>query len=434
MSLPGHLVDLIENKSIHDLDIEAASWYLLDAIANIAAGLNTDQGRILRRWFLEEIPDTSRKVLFMGALMHILEMDDLHRKSVVHPGCVVIPTVIAVGLLADISGRMMLKAAIKGFEACTRIGNSVGPAHYKIWHNTATCGTFGAAYAAGSLMGISSNELCHALGNAGTQSSGLWEFVENGSMSKHLHAGRAGQSGLIAAELARHGFSGSHTILEGDRGFYAACCPDATPLELLADPESKWQIHQTSIKPWPCCRHTHPAIDAAMEISSKIDGDFPESIAVGVTQATIDVCDNPIPETVYEAKFSVQHCVSVAMLSGKIGFDSFESEARRLTAPLNKTITLHCDVKFEQRYPEAWGADIKAEMKGGNVIIAQRDNAKGDPDAPLSPKEMKEKAVMLFTHAGIKEPLEWIEKILCIHKDNSSFSENELYHLLGLKA
>ena len=88
-------------------------------------------------------------------------------------------------------------------------------------------------------------------------------------MSKHLHAGRAGQSGLIAAELAHHGFSGSDSILEGDRGFYAAFCPDATPEALLADPESKWQIHQTSIKPWPCCRHTHPAIDAALEISKK---------------------------------------------------------------------------------------------------------------------------------------------------------------------
>ena len=115
MSLTGQLIDLIENKSIDNEDIEVASWYLLDAIANIAAGLNTDQGRILRRWFLEEIPDTSRKVLFMGALMHILEMDDLHRRSVVHPGCVVIPAVIAIGMRSGISGRMMLEAVIKGF-------------------------------------------------------------------------------------------------------------------------------------------------------------------------------------------------------------------------------------------------------------------------------------------------------------------------------
>ena len=98
MSLTEQLIELIENKSIDDEDIEVASWFLLDAIANITAGRNTEQGRVLRRWFLEESPDTSRKVLFMGALMHILEMDDLHRRSVVHPGCVVIPAVLAVGL------------------------------------------------------------------------------------------------------------------------------------------------------------------------------------------------------------------------------------------------------------------------------------------------------------------------------------------------
>jgi 2-methylcitrate dehydratase PrpD len=122
------------------------------------------------------------------------------------------------------------------------------------------------------------------------------------------------------------------------------------------------------------------------------------------------------------------------MLSGKVGFDSFESEARQLTAPLNSKITLHCDENFEQRYPEAWGANIKAEMKDGNVIMAHRDHAKGDPDAPLSPKEMKEKAVMLFKHAEIEEPLKWTEKILRFHKDDSSFTENDLHHLMGLKA
>ena len=95
MSLTGQLVELIENKSIDDEDLEAASWFLLDAIANIAAGRNTEQGRILSRWFLEEPPDTSRKVLWLRSLMHILEVDHLHRRSVVHPGCVVIPAVLA---------------------------------------------------------------------------------------------------------------------------------------------------------------------------------------------------------------------------------------------------------------------------------------------------------------------------------------------------
>ncbi|MDP7620613.1 MAG: MmgE/PrpD family protein, partial [SAR324 cluster bacterium] len=229
MTLTEQLIELIESKSIEDEDISAASWFVLDAMANIAAGRNSDPGRILNRWFLDEPPNTSRTVLWLGALMHILEVDDLHRQSVVHPGCVVIPTVLSLALREGLSGRELLEAVLKGFEACTRIGNSVGPAHYKIWHNTATCGTFGAAYAAGTILGLSKSQLRDALGNAGTQSSGLWEFVESGTMSKHLHAGRAGQSGVIAADLARYGLSGSPTILEGKRGFYAACCPDANP-------------------------------------------------------------------------------------------------------------------------------------------------------------------------------------------------------------
>ena len=154
MTLTEQLIELIESKSIEDDDINAASWFVLDAMANIAAGRNSDPGRILNRWFLDEPPNTSRTVLWLGALMHILEVDDLHRQSVVHPGCVVIPTVLSLGLREGLSGRKMLEAVLKGFEACTRLGNSVGPAHYKIWHNTATCGTFGAAYAAGSILGL----------------------------------------------------------------------------------------------------------------------------------------------------------------------------------------------------------------------------------------------------------------------------------------
>ena len=433
MTLTEQLIELIENKPIEDEDIKAASWFMLDAMANIAAGRNTDQGRILSRWFLEEPPDTSRKVLWVGSLMHILEMDDLHRRSVVHPGCVVIPAVLALGLREGVSGLQMLEAVVKGFEACTRIGNSVGPAHYKIWHNTATCGPFGAAYAAGTLFGLEKEQLRDALGNAGTQSSGLWEFSENGAMSKHLHAGRAGQSGLLSAELAKLGFSGSPTILEGKRGFYTACCPDANPDALLVDPEGSWQIHKTSIKPWPCCRHTHPAIDAALEISSKLDGGNIESIELGVTQATLDVCDKPTPETLYDAKFSLQHCVSVAILDGQVGFDAFESDARQRVAKMAMKISLERNEEIEKAYPNAWGAEVKVKLTNGKEFSVRRKHAKGDPDAPLSPTEFKEKATMLFRFGGVSEPEAWVERILELDRV-SSFRDSELIDLLDVSA
>ena len=431
MSLTEELIELIESKSIEDDDISAASWFVLDAMANIAAGRNSEPGRILNRWFLDEPPNTSRTVLWLGALMHILEVDDLHRQSVVHPGCVVIPTVLSLGLREGLSGRKMLEAVLKGFEACTRLGNSVGPAHYKIWHNTATCGTFGAAYAAGSILGLSKSELRDALGNAGTQSSGLWEFSASGTMSKHLHAGRAGQSGVIAADLASYGLSGSPTILEGKRGFYAACCPDAIPEALLSNPEGKWQLHHTSIKPWPCCRHTHPAIDAALEISLQLKGEVPESIELGVTQAALDVCDKPTPETLYDAKFSLQHSVSIAILCGQVGFDSFESEARQQTSVLASRISLKLDEKIEDAYPEAWGAEVKVVLTNGKELSVRRKHAKGDPDAPLSPAEMREKAAMLFSYGGVSDAETWVERILGLTNE-PSFRESDLIRLLDV--
>ena len=114
MTLTEQLINLIESKAIEDLDIEEASWFVLDAIANFVAGRNTEQGRIIERWYLDEPSNTLRTVLWMGASMHILEVDDLHRQSVVHPGCVVIPTVLSLGMREDISGLQMLGAVIKG--------------------------------------------------------------------------------------------------------------------------------------------------------------------------------------------------------------------------------------------------------------------------------------------------------------------------------
>jgi len=430
MTLTENLIELIENKNIEESDIDAAKWFFLDSVANIVAGGNTKQGKILKQWFLEEPPDTYRKVFLLGALMHILEVDDLHRQSVVHPGCVVIPTVISLGLRESISGKKMMESILKGFEACIRIGNTVGQKHYKIWHNTSTCGTFGAAYAAGTLLELNKSQLLEALGNAGTQSFGLWEFVENGKMSKHLHAGRAGQSGLLSADLARSGFTGAHSILEGKRGFYKAFCQDANPEILLKDKNDPWQLHKTSIKPWPCCRHTHPSIDAALELSRHMYNENLEYMELEVTQAAINVCDKPNPKTPYDAKFSLQHCVSVALLDGSIDFESFNNEKCKRTSEMSSLINLRINKEFDNAYPDYWGAAVKISLENGEVFSARRKSAKGDPDSPLSNQEMIKKAEKLFNYGGVKVPDYWVDQVLKIPLANS-FKNNTLNNLFN---
>ena len=431
MTLTEKLIELINVKPITEDDLAATAWFVLDGLANTVAGTNSPQGRILTEWFRAEAADVNRTTLWLGGLMHILEVEDLHRQSVIHPGCVVIPATVAVGLREGASGRQMLEAVLKGFEACTRVGNSVGPSHYRLWHNTATCGPFGGAYAAGSLLALDVRQLRDALGNAGTQSSGLWEFLDTGAMSKHLHAGRGAQSGVLAADLARLGFSGPPAILDGKRGFHAACCPDADPDQLLADAVGPWQLHHTSIKPWPCCRHTHPAIDAALELSGQVAPEAIAAIEVGATQAALNICDRPTPETLYDAKFSLQHCTAIAVLDGKVEFDAFDPPAIKRTHLLRAKVRVRLSEPHDARYPEAWGGVVTVQLKDGTRRSAQREHAKGDPDAPVSPQELRDKAAMLLHHGGVAEPIPWIERILNL-SEVASLQTSGLPELLGL--
>ena len=200
---------------------------------------------------------------------------------------------------------------------------------------------------------------------------------------------------------------------------------------MLSNPEGKWQLHHTSIKPWPSCRHTHPVIDAALEISTQLKGETPKSIELGVTQAALDVCDKPTPESLYEAKFSLQHCVSTALLEGKVGFDSFDPEKCERTSAMSSKIMLKLNEEFEGAYPEAWGAEVKVVLKNGKELCVRRKHAKGDPDAPLSPAEMRKKAAMLFSYGGVTDAETWVERILKLPQE-SSFRESDLHRLLDV--
>jgi 2-methylcitrate dehydratase PrpD len=212
---------------------------------------------ILLGWANRRPLDAGRKAFLIGCLAHTLELDDLHSASVTHPGCVVVPAAITIGGASAAPGLTILDAVLHGYEACCRIGAAVGLAHYRMWHSAATCGPFGSAMAAAHLLGLDDRQAQDALGNAGTQSAGLWQFLESGAMSKHLHAGHAAEAGITAAELANNGFSGPPKILEGSRGIFVASCPDADPEAILREPSMVWQLLETSIKPWPSCRHTH---------------------------------------------------------------------------------------------------------------------------------------------------------------------------------
>jgi len=403
MSLTQDLVALIRGRDIEPAHLDRAALFVLDALASAWAGSATPVGRILRDWAAGSEFDLKRRALLAGALTHITETDDLHRASVTHPGCVVVPVALALGESSGASGARVLGAVLHGFEAMCRIGAAVGPAHYRIWHNTATCGPFGSAMAAAALLDLDAERTRHALGNAGTQASGLWQFIEDGSMSKHLHAGRAAESGWLAAELASYGMTGPAEILEGRKGFFAATCADPLPEKILAVPDSAWQLALTSIKPWPSCRHTHPVIDCTLDIYRRLDGESVDDVNIQTYQAALDVCDNPQPETEYQAKFSLQHTAAIALLDGAVGLDSFDENARRRAAELRGRVHATAADPYRSAYPVSWGARVSVTTASGETLTESRKDCRGDPELALDGNGMRAKAIGLLRHGGLDD-------------------------------
>jgi 2-methylcitrate dehydratase PrpD len=420
--LSRDLIQLIRRKPITVSDLQRAAMFTLDAIANALAGRNTIPGEKLLLWGRQQGADAGRRALVAGGLAHILETDDLHRASVTHPGCVVPPAVFCVAEREGSSGVDVLSSILQGFESMCRVGMAVGPAHYKIWHNTATCGPFGSVVAVAYLLKLSDEQTVHAFGNAGTQSSGLWQFLDTGAMSKHLHAGRGAEAGIVAADLAALDFTGPPEILEGEKGFFAATCADAVPSAVTAEPEAPWQLTLTSIKPWPSCRHTHPAIDAALELHASLAGKEITSVSVEAYQAALDVCDRPAPESEYEAKFSLYHCVAAALDTGEVNFESFSPASRKGLSSLRERICASAEEPYVSDYPESWGSKVTVTTVDGETISALRTGAKGDPELALDDDEMIAKAHGLLEYAGYDNAqAQWIiDGILSLSSDSEN--------------
>ncbi len=397
--------------------LEVAKTYVLDWFGCALAGTATEPGAKLLAYAQDQpngpcpLIGTDRggtpevAALVNGGLSHIVEMDDLDRGSITHPAAVVIPAALAIATYCGASGADFLSAVVAGYEVAIRIGEQVGKRHYYFFHNTSTCGVFGAAAAASWLLGLNDVQTTYALGNAGTLAAGLWEFNTEGAMSKHLHAGRAAANGVLAGLLARQGFTGARRILEGPRGFFAALAPDADPRKVvtgLRASQEVYKLESVSIKPYASCRHTHPAIDAALALRPQINGQPIEDIHVEIYRAALDLCDNPRPRTPYEAKFSLQYSVASALIRGRAGLDEFLPQAisdLEMTALLPK-ITLRHEDALEASYPAQWPAAVVVTLESGERIRAEIEIPKGDPENALSSGEVQTKYFQMAEYAG----------------------------------
>lgn len=410
-SLTQQLALLLE-RPVTDDDRATAAVHVEDWTGAVAAAVATSEGAAILAYTHSQqgtgatavgAGDASESgaAFHNAALAIALELDSNDREARLHAGPVVIAAALAAAEATGAKGTAFLDAVVRGYDAAVRVGRSVGPLHYHYFHTTSTCGGFGAAAAVASLLGLGPDTTAHALGLAGTTAGGFWQVRLEESTAKLVHTGRAAESGVSGARLAAAGLTAPPHLLEGERGLYAATAPDSTPGAVTAEADGRWLIHDSSLKPWPCCRHAHPSIDAALELYDQLNGEPVLSVDIDVYADALSFCDRVHPATTGQARFSLQHAVSSALIDGQVSLSTFEKPAlsRPDVTRLRGDVHLRVDPRFEEAYPHSWGAAVTVRTPTRTLRVS-RDEAKGDPLRPMTREEVRAKTARLLEAAS----------------------------------
>lgn len=335
--------------------------------------------------------------LVNGTAAHALDYDDVTTAMHGHPSPPLLPVLLAVGEETSASGQALIEAYVLGFELQCKVGRGLGASHYPHgWHATATLGALGATVAAGKLYGLDVSQLGMALGVATSLAGGTRQNF--GSMTKPLHPGHAAQSGILAAQLARRGFSAAPAILEAPMGFLNLFSPDAdaTPERVphrLGDP---FEIVSPgiSVKKYPCGYKIHVALDAILSLCEQhqIVADEVEQIAITVPRGETTPLIHPRPTSGLEGKFSLPYCMAAAVLDRRVLLDTFtESAVQRPEAQalLRRVhVTEAPEPVAEDRQPYA---DVTVSLRNGTTLRERRNGAHGSAEQPLSWDELAAK-------------------------------------------
>jgi 2-methylcitrate dehydratase PrpD len=330
--------------------------------------------------------------LVNGAFSHEAEFDDVHKTSFSHPGSVVIPAALAIAEREHVSGMTFVASIVLGYDVAIRVGEAVGHSHYHYWHTTGTCGTFGAAVAAGKVLGLGDQAMLNALGNAGTQAAGLWEFLSDGAMTKVLHTGKAAMNGLLASLLAAKGFTGASRILEGEKGFCKATSSQYDLDKIVTSLAEEYKIMKVWLKAYPCCGHTHSAVAGMLNLVSQqgLNCNDIKSLQVRTYSTAIEIAGNLQPVTVREARFSLPYCIAVAIKNRKVGVAEFTPGmlGDRDVRELMDRIQLVIDPSLNAAYPQVWPVVIKVETKDGRIFEITENYPPGTPENPMSEEQL----------------------------------------------
>ncbi|MEX0695632.1 MAG: MmgE/PrpD family protein, partial [Rhodospirillales bacterium] len=278
---------------------------------------------------------------------------------------------------------------------------TVNPAHYAFWHTTGTIGTFGAAAAACTILGLNREQALNALANAGTLAAGLQQAFRGDAMAKPMHGGHAADTGLMCALTAGAGVTGIHDMLEGERGFGNAMCGGVDWSRAAATLGSDFTILRMTVKNHAACGHAHAAIDGALQLQK--DHGFKAAdvarIDAGTYGPAVEIVGAQETSSAFEAKFSLPYCVAVALLDGSCRMKAFTDERRADPAihALAKKIFVAKDTECDAAFPKRRSAKVRVTLADGSVHEFYAPTRRGDPDAPLTDAELSEKYRELAT-------------------------------------
>jgi 2-methylcitrate dehydratase PrpD len=327
--------------------------------------------------------------LLNGISSHVLDFDDTHLETIIHPAGPVAPVLLALAERQTLSGADFLHAFILGVDVECRIGMAVYPWHYdQGYHITGSAGVFGAAAAAGKILGLDEKQMTWALGIAATQSAGLREMF--GTMCKAFHPGRAAQNGLTAALLAAKNFTSSEQSLEAPRGFAHVLSGERDFSKLTRGLRETYEITRNTYKPFPCGIVIHPTIDACIQLRNEhsLRNSDMERVELRVHPLVLELTGKRTPMTGLEGKFSVYHSAAVALLRGVVGQREYGDDVVRdpEVVALRDRVSATADpsVREEEVY-------ARVILASGRTIEKHVEHVVGSLENPLSDRDLETK-------------------------------------------
>lgn len=398
--IPANVVTLAKTHLLDQLGVGLAAATLPRnrPLASLLSAFGTG-GKATALGFAAPAP-AAAAALYNGALMHSLEYDGTHTASVAHAGSVVAPVALAVCEETGVSGAGLLHAFVLGWEMFIRLGLAAPGSFSKHgFQFTAVGGPFAGALTAGLLLGLDQKQLTSALGIAGSQASGLMEFVHEGATVKALHAGWPAHAGLLAARLAAGGMTGPSRILEGAHGFYALYARDAeAPARLRGHLQTlgeHWHLRETALKIRASCHYIQPFLECLETLLRRgLDAKNVAAIHCEVPSGEESLICEPWaeklrPTSAYQAKFSLPYALGALLLDGDITIATFEGPTRPDVCERAALVTW--SAMTDGVFPNRYGARLTVTTRSNDKLSAEVADVRGTPGRPFAQGELPAK-------------------------------------------